>query len=155
MKTQPSFNFVQSIFTLNMFSNFASDRKARPAQLQRDLTIILAALLNDPGVQNMIGKWEVVWGPVVGSYGIDERREAASNAMYVARNQKGDYVVAVSATNPTSLYGWLTEDLDVRTMVAWDGSIDARQTRHGFHRERRTGYPIYWLWSTAVLAKKR
>src|SRR5476651_2258294 len=123
MNSEPTFNYVQNVFTLNMFSNFASAKKAPVPQLQTDLTQILAALLNNTDVQKLIGSWKVVWGPVVGSYGIDIKREAASNAMYVAVNQDGQYVVAVSATNPTSLYGWFVEDFDVKNMVLWSGVL--------------------------------
>jgi len=123
MNSEPTFNYVQNVFTLNMFSNFASAKKAPVPQLQTDLTQILAALLNNTDVQKLIGTWKVVWGPVVGSYGIDIKREAASNAMYVAVNQDGQYVVAVSATNPTSLYGWFVEDFDVKNMVLWSGVL--------------------------------
>ncbi|OCX52494.1 hypothetical protein BEL04_13610 [Mucilaginibacter sp. PPCGB 2223] len=136
--SNPKFNFIQQVFALNMFSNFASaPRKGSPAQLQKDLTLILQAILSDTNVQQMMGKWEVVWGPVVGSYGEDVKNQVASNAMYVAKNPEGQYVVAVSATNPSSLYGWFTEDFDVRTMVAWDGSPtpkpDAPRIANGTH----------------------
>jgi len=120
----PKFNFIQQVFTLDMFSNFASaPRKGTPAQLQHDLALILQALLDNENMIQNIGDWDVVWGPVVGSYGGDVKKQVASNAMYVAKNKLGKYVIAVSATNPTSMYGWCVEDFDVRTMVPWKNAV--------------------------------
>jgi len=118
--SKPAFNFIQQVFTLNMFSNFASaPRTGNPTQLQQDLALILQALLGNENIIQNIGNWDVVWGPVVGAYGRDVKDQVASNAMFVAKNTEGKYVIAVSATNPTSLYGWCVEDFDVRTMEAW------------------------------------
>jgi hypothetical protein len=123
MSNFSQFNLVQNVFTLNMFSNFASSKKADQATLQADLTTIVDNLLGNEFLQQTMGKWNVVWGPVVGSYGTDAKREAASNAMFVA-NQGNQYIVAVSATNPTSLYGWFVEDFDVRDMVTWKWALE-------------------------------
>ncbi|QKJ32387.1 hypothetical protein HQ865_22365 [Mucilaginibacter mali] len=122
MKISSRFNFVQQVFALNMFSNLASDKKGTDHELTHDLNTLLQALLANADMQKFMDNWVVVWGPVVGSYGMDAKnpkREVVTNAMYVAANDKGQYVVAVSATNPVSKYGWLVEDFDVRTMVAW------------------------------------
>jgi hypothetical protein len=118
MTISSQFNLVQNVFTLNMFSNFASGKSGTETELTKDLDTILTALLNDPDLQQTIGVWEVVWGPVVGSYGSDVKNKQASNAMYVAK-QGNQYVVAVSATNPTSLYGWFVEDFKVNSIVPW------------------------------------
>lgn len=122
--TSPIYNSVQQVFALNMFSNFAGNKKAPVAELQADLTKIINALLSDARMQKYIGNWQVVWGPVVGSYGKDVDRQVASNALYVAKNDEGTYVIATAATNPISTYGWLTEDFEVQTMVVWDGFND-------------------------------
>lgn len=122
MQTLQSFNLTQSVFTLNMFANLASDKKASATVLTQDLSTILDALFADEFVQKKMGTWQVVWGPIVGEYGSDEKHQYASNALYVAVNQDGQYVVATAGTDPASEYGWLTEDFDVRTMVAWPGT---------------------------------
>jgi hypothetical protein len=123
MNQQPVFNYVQTVFTLNMFANLVSDKKAPDAQLQQELSTMLDTLFGNADVQNLIGEWQVVWGPVVGSYGSDAKKPdkaIVSNALYVAYNAADNqYVVATSATNPISKYGWFVEDFDVRTMVPW------------------------------------
>lgn len=60
-----------------------------------------------------IGHWDIVWGPRV----IREQLIPA-NAMAVLTN--GSMVmVAISSTNPESLYDWLVEDGDVSETAAW------------------------------------
>ncbi len=55
------------------------------------------------------GDWKVVWGPCVYSRK-PTLPSSATNAMYVAYSAKlSTYVVAIAATNPTSLYDWVTE----------------------------------------------
>ena len=86
---KPAFNFVQTVFTLNMFANLVSDKEASDAQLQAELSTMLNALLTNDNVQNLMGVWEVVWGPVVSSYGTDAdpkdpTKQIVSNALYVA-----------------------------------------------------------------------
>ncbi len=125
MKTIPVYNHVQQVFALNLFSNFVSNKKASTTQLQTELTTILNALLDNTYMQDLIGGWEIVWGPVVGSYGIDVKRQVASNTLYVAKNSIGQYVIATAGTNPISLYGWCIEDFDVKTMVLWPGQTES------------------------------
>lgn len=125
MTATPLYNRTQQVFALNIFSNYAGNKKAPVDDLQNDLTKILNALLTDSRMQRYIGTWQVVWGPAVGSYGKDITRQVASNALYVAKNQDDTYVVATSATNPISTYGWLTEDFDVQNMVVWPGFENA------------------------------
>lgn len=125
MKTTPVYNHVQQVFALNLFSNFVSSKKATAEQLQTELTAILNALFGNEYMQELIGTWEIVWGPVVGSYGIDVKRQVASNTLYVAKNSIGQYVIATAGTNPISLYGWCIEDFDVKTTVLWPGQTDS------------------------------
>ncbi len=123
--TNPTYNTIQQVFAMNLFSNFASNKIGTVQQLTKDLSIILSKLLNNTQMQSYIGNWQVVWGPVVGSYGKDEKRGISSNALFVATNNQGIYVVATAGTNPISSYGWLTEDFDVRTMQPWDSNNKA------------------------------
>lgn len=124
MNANPDFNFVQNVFALNMFSNLASIKKGTVPQLQGELKAMLKAIFANTDMQKMIGAWDVVWGPVIGSYGDDAKSGVVSNALYVAKNQDGQYVIATSGTNPVSKYGWFVEDFDVKTMVVWPGMVD-------------------------------
>lgn len=114
------YNNQQRIFTHSVFSNIASGVCAKkPQDLQPILTKKLANLLNNQRVQELIGTWDVVWGPEV-YHAPQEKLNVVTNAMYVATNSdKSQYIVAVSGTNGPSTFGWLTEDFKVGTTVSW------------------------------------
>lgn len=77
-----------------------------------------------------LGQGEVVWGPAVNATGLPWLKDA-TNAAFVARfadfhSPPGGptgpvYVVAIAATNPTSLRDILIQDGFVDQVVAWEG----------------------------------
>lgn len=111
----------QVIFCLSMFSNMASSTKGDTQSLQALLVKRLNQALTDQKVIDTMGLWKVVWGPVVH---LPVLGDQVANALFVAEYQGSDptypkYVIATSGTNPESLYGWLVEDLQVRTQYPW------------------------------------
>jgi hypothetical protein len=121
MNTTPAYNYAQRVFALNFFSNLASSKYGTPTELTAELSTILNDLFSNAQIQARIGKWKVLWGPVVGSYGSDVKKKVASNALYVAINEDGQYVIATAGTNPISNYGWIQEDFDVINTESWLG----------------------------------
>lgn len=121
--TQP-YDIVQTVFQLSLAANGASNISATQTELQGYLNAYLNGGTDPLGTQYAGffpqmnpslagGDWKVVWGPCVYS-----RRptlpSSATNAMYVAYSAKlSTYVVAIAATNSTSLYDWVVEDGDV------------------------------------------
>jgi hypothetical protein len=77
--------------------------------------------------------WKVVWGPQVfvvgpapGSLNLITRTAnfTATNAVAAVWSPSlKRYIVAVAATNPVSVYDWLTEDFDVGNVTAWEGAL--------------------------------
>ncbi|MFF8956819.1 hypothetical protein [Streptomyces sp. NPDC014894] len=67
--------------------------------------------------KEVIGGWEIVWGPGVKQFRTDLY---AVNALYLARSVDDPtrYVVAIAGTNGSEPFEWLFENLLVRT-VAW------------------------------------
>jgi len=78
--------------------------------------------------------WTLVWGPqvlcikpVLGSvhwWPLYKAKFNAANAMFVVYSQNlNRYVVAIAATNATSLYDWFVEDFDTSHVVSWGGAM--------------------------------
>ncbi|NES64998.1 MAG: lipase family protein [Okeania sp. SIO2D1] len=116
----PSLDQEQQVFLLSILSNAASSRKCQDTkgcqeELQELLKTDITNYLNTPSIQQDIGNWDLVWGPVV--YQVSLTKKAA-NAMYVAQNGN-QYVVAIAGTNPISFYDWLIEDGSVKRQVSW------------------------------------
>ncbi|CAM1373084.1 lipase family protein [Tenacibaculum xiamenense] len=114
------YNNQQRIFTHSVFSNIASGVCAdNPKDLQPILAKRLVSLLNNDRVQQLIGTWDVVWGPEV-YHSPEEKLNVVTNAMYIAANSdRSQYIIAVSGTNGPSSFGWLTEDFKVENTISW------------------------------------
>jgi triacylglycerol lipase len=123
MKT-PLYTIEQRIMALNWFSNLASLKTGKAADLQAGMKQNILDLFKDQTIIDMIGEWSLEWGPVVVEEGIDKTTRFSTNAMYVAKqknyNGKNDhYVIAIAGTNAFSFYGWIVEDFKTNTMVLW------------------------------------
>ncbi|MCC8538995.1 hypothetical protein ACDH70_15100 [Xanthomonas axonopodis pv. poinsettiicola] len=109
----------QQTFALSTLANWVGDRRGSQPALQADYQTTLLQTLASADCQARIGDWQLVWGPQVWQA---PNSSLSGNAMYVAHTDAmpgiGEaYVVALSATNPESLYDWFTEDFDVSSVV--------------------------------------
>jgi hypothetical protein len=85
----------------------------------------LMADLADSNVQTKIGQWTIVWSPVI--YDHDTKSQVWDNIMCVAKGQNlttnnPQYVVAIAATNPQSVFDCLQEDVNTHNMVLWSST---------------------------------
>jgi hypothetical protein len=122
----PSYNAEQILFSLSMFSNYASMTRGDSDSLTRLLTEDLNKIFPNDTVIHFIGQWEIVWGPVV--YVPDGIQQQQANASYIVE-YKGPqpnsgppiprYVIATAGTNPYSFFGWFVEDFEVVNQVDW------------------------------------
>jgi hypothetical protein len=108
----PSYDQQQILFCLSMLANISDSNK------------LLTDLANS-NVQTKIGQWTIVWGPVI--YGHDPKSQVWDNIMYVAKGENlttnnPQYVVAIAATNPKSVFDWLQEDVNTHNMVPWSST---------------------------------
>lgn len=108
----------QIIYTLNSIANAPSGRHGPVAELEAYATELITRVFQNPGVIDLIGEWQLVWGPAV--YQVSSST-VADNAMYVAqsKSQPDEFVVAISGTNPISAYGWIAEDIEINPPVTW------------------------------------
>ncbi|MGN7707908.1 lipase family protein [Chryseobacterium sp. 22543] len=144
--TNPSLDAYQQVFGMAGLANRAGGYNGLGIQLQLQLQYDLSFYFNnvppvkimgqetpstaDPSVLPVLGSWDLVWGPAL----IEEKNEkgvptgVADNALYVAKCDAvafpggptlPTYVVAIAATNPSSLYDWETEDFSVSEVVNW------------------------------------
>lgn len=111
------YTLEQQIFCHNTLSNISSYYNKSDQQAQQDSTAhAVNAVLGDKAVQQYLGKWTCVWGPVVINY-----KEKAMNTMYIAQSQDtpGNFVVAIAGTDAQSIMDWLKFDFNILTMIPW------------------------------------
>lgn len=116
--TTPAYSHQQIIYALNSIANAPSDRTGTVRELETFAGNVITNTFASPKVQELIGEWELVWGPAV--YQASDSN-VADNAMYIARSKitSTDFVVAISGTNPISKYGWIHEDFLINPMHDW------------------------------------
>lgn len=112
----PTYDQQQTLFCLSMFANISNSEK------------VISDLAN-PTVQGKIGQWTILWGPVI--YYHDPKNQNWDNIMYVAKGENAEtnnpqYVVAIAATNPKSVFDWLQEDAATHNMVSWSTQFPER-----------------------------
>ncbi|RQH04076.2 hypothetical protein D4Z78_31850 [Okeania hirsuta] len=96
-------------------------------ELQDLATQKLNDIFLDSKIQELIGEWEVVWGPCVFKYdgpiSILEG-EVTDSVMYMAKskdiNESECYVIAIAGTNLRSLHGWIVQDFWVNKTKLWN-----------------------------------
>lgn len=111
-----TFNSEQIVFSLNQIANAASSIKASQQDLQNYAHCVVSNSLNDAEIIGMIGSWQLVWGPVIYQA---PNSDVSDNAMFVAKNDSGEYVVAIAGTNPISTFGWFVEDFRLSPPQEW------------------------------------
>lgn len=131
-----SYDIIQSAFLIKLASNGASSISGT----QTELTQYLSAFLNGgktpintdyegffPFLNPKLagGDWKVVWGPAVVLPPNTTSGEAANAAFVAYSANEKTYVVSIAATNPASIYDWVSEDGDVsaRRMAQWPISL--------------------------------
>jgi hypothetical protein len=143
----PSLDAYQQVFAMSGLANRTGGYSGNCEQLQQQLQYDLSYYFSnvppvtimgqtEPSTPNssvppLLGNWNLVWGPAL----IEETDEngnptgVADNALYVAQCDAvafpggptlPTYVVAIAATNPSSLYDWETEDFSVAEVVNWN-----------------------------------
>jgi hypothetical protein len=103
----------QQVFCLNRIAGAPANRLIAPEDLQEYAKCVVSTVLADSDVQSYIGRWELVWGPVVFC---NKSSQVADNTMFVARGMNGNtpqYVVSIAGTNPISWYDWFVEDFSL------------------------------------------
>jgi len=116
----------QIIFALNIVANLPSGRRGTAEKIEGETKALLIKIFEDPRIIELIGKWQLVWGPKVYQK-IKCITGVADNAMYVAQNvsDPSQLVVAISGTNGISKEGWIVEDFGISPPVKWPYSASS------------------------------
>lgn len=124
--TSGSYSTYQQIFCLNMLSDISGAYNGHYGDTILDSTrYAIKTTLGNTQVQQLIGNWKCIWGPVVytspGTYTAPEAR----NTMYMAQNLDSPslYVIAIAGTDFSSLYDWFDEDFNVLSFKYWDSVV--------------------------------
>ncbi|NJL82711.1 MAG: hypothetical protein HC890_06655 [Chloroflexaceae bacterium] len=112
-----SYNRDSQVFSLCALSNLSDIYLGDNKTIAANTKLALQRILADSEVQDLIGSWELVWGPVVDSFDSE-----SINTMFIARlvgSSPTQYVVAIAGTNGKSKFDWIFEDFSVFRTHSW------------------------------------
>ncbi|AJP70952.1 lipase family protein [Sphingomonas hengshuiensis] len=106
------YDIYQQIFGISMKICGAANTQGTPATLAPIVTAKLTALFKAFAPND---QWDIVWGPAVWQA---PGSKAADQTLAVCYNQTSNlYQIAIAATNPSSRFDILVEDLDVAPVL--------------------------------------
>ena len=115
---QPLYDNLQRIFCLSYLSNISALSSGSREKIQKFTTDAINLALDL--TRDLIGQWELVWGPCVFQSKKNPDNKA-DNTMYVAMNRDlqgyPQYVIAIAGS--MSLYDYFIEDFDVMNTYDW------------------------------------
>jgi hypothetical protein len=113
----PEFTRMQLMIMLAFIAEAGSSISKSECDQERELSVTIANHLNT--MAPVKGDWELVWGPCV--YKFPLIAKYSDNTVYVVQNtqDRSQYVLALSGTNPYEVTDWIFEDLLVGTTASW------------------------------------
>ena len=79
----PKYDLIQQLFCLSMLIQEVKNRKGSQQALQDKLAIGLREILQRPSLLDLIGHWEIAWGPAIYQA---KNSQVADNTMAAFRN---------------------------------------------------------------------
>ncbi len=122
-----TYNTTQMVYSFTFSANSAGGLSFSNASgegfqsLQAYVSKVASSVLGDSIIQGLIGNdWASVWGPVVYSNNTTGASVIADNTLGCYYSPSNNlFVIPVAGTNPGSMFDWLSEDLDVSSVVSW------------------------------------
>ena len=113
----PPYTPIQIMLTLAFIADAGVLIKKSECEAERELNDTIAGYLKT--MAPVKDNWELVWGPCV--YKFPLIAKYSDNTVYVVQNtqDRSQYVLALSGTNPYELTDWVFEDLLVGTTASW------------------------------------
>ena len=121
-----TYNWEQKVFSIAWLSTRLGMELTFGNQedLQQIFTNRTTAVFDDAQMQELIGKWELVWGTAVyqaaGSW-VSDHTMFVAKYITSSQSESEQYIISIAGTNPLSLYNWLVVDSDVGKVKDWNG----------------------------------
>lgn len=129
MKKMASYNYQQQVYSLSQTANISFNKRFPTLEaLQQYVTNTMNNLLGEPAAQDLIGNWDIIWGPYTWCHYAAKHDETDSskdkyysdNTMFLAYNAANNqYILSVAGTNAISWYGWVVEDFNTILTEKW------------------------------------
>lgn len=114
------YDFEQQTVCLSNLSTVSFNISGSSLELAKKVKDEIELVLSDDRVRELIGKWNLIWGPSVHADSFIGKAKAVNSMFLVAPEDHPDHaVVVIAGTNGTSLMTWVQEDFNVSQTVLW------------------------------------
>lgn len=145
VSASPQYTREQIVFSLSWLVNINAKMKSSRKNLVQHANK-LHDILKNQTIIDSIGKWEIIWGPYIYSKkckpGSTSDSCVTDNTMMLVKRQgefdAPEYVLAIAGTNPSSTFGWLSEDFKVNKMVTWPETSTTKGQMKPFIKELKS-----------------
>ncbi len=114
------YDFQQQVFCMSMLTCLSFNITGDEEKLLHNTKTAIDIMLRDDKVRQLIGNWEIVWGPAIFA---DSFRgsKASVNYMFMAAPEEhpDQVVIAIAGTNGISMVDWKLQDFNVKELVEW------------------------------------
>lgn len=138
--SKPQYDKTSIVFSLNLLSNINYGRWGSPSALQQAATTAMNNVLQDSTVNNLIGTWTPVWGPVTYTNDSTSHPDTciSDNTMVLLKgNNPGNpaetmYVLSIAGTVTASAFDWVGENLVLDSMEQWPAPVQGQSNTGTF-----------------------
>ena len=116
------YDLRQQVFCMNWMAGIANRQKNIQKNLQWDASQHMRAVLADRKVKELIGEWQVAWGPAVyQAIPNSPLTPGSDHCMFVAKTEPNIYVISVAGSNAQEsiLVDGLLESVQTEITVPW------------------------------------
>lgn len=135
-----SYNYQQQVYSLSQTANISFNKRFPTLQALQDyVTNTMTGLLANPAAQDLIGDWDIIWGPYTWCHYASKHGDTDSsgdkyysdNTMFLAYNAANNqYILSVAGTNAISWYGWIVEDFSTIRTEPWSKLVPNTTATH-------------------------
>ena len=114
------YTFQQQTFCMSMLTCLSFNLTGSSETITQRFKASIEEVLQNSTAQGFIGKWKLVWGPVVFADSFFGAKTSV-NSMFIAAPESDpeQVVIAIAGTNGSSLVSWVLEDFNVKETVPW------------------------------------
>ncbi len=115
------YDFQQQTFCLSWLTSLSFNLTGSAEEIAKEFKAAMEKVLTDSEIKQLIGTWNIVWGPGVFADSLGGAKKKSLNAMFIAapETHPEQVVISISGTNGSSLMNWLVEDFNVSEKVPW------------------------------------
>ena len=126
-----SYSESSQVWALSFLPGIVNSQRANNSDTLQILTEeAMNEVLQNNQTQQLIGNWEIEWGPVIYARRLEITTHSDNCIMIVKNSTEPTWLIGIAGTNPFSIIDWI-QDFNVRDMVPWSSIVSSAPSTSG------------------------